>query len=322
VLNPAALALVVAGLAGIATPAWWAGSAGLLPFVLVAGVLVVRRLRRYAFVGVYLLVGGGLNLASSVAAGEAVPAAAWAVVASSPVLFLAAFMLTEPLTTPPRRWQALTVAAVVGVLDGVAFSVGPLHSSPELALLAGNALAFVFGQRRGVRLRVLRREPVGADTVELVLAPRAPLAFRPGQYLELCLPHPRPDARGTRRMFSIVSPPARADEIAVAMRLPERPSSFKRAVAELEPGRVLTATGVHGDFTPPADPDTPVLWVAGGIGITPFASMAAAGAARDAVLAYRVPDADDVPYAEVFEKAGTTVLLFAPAPPAAPPRGW
>ncbi|MFL1382349.1 hypothetical protein ACJOT4_33795, partial [Nocardiopsis sp. frass4] len=46
VLNPAALALVVAGLAGIATPAWWAGSAGLLPFVLVAGVLVVRRLRR------------------------------------------------------------------------------------------------------------------------------------------------------------------------------------------------------------------------------------------------------------------------------------
>ena len=39
-------------------------------------------------------------------------------VLQSPFLFLGAFMLSEPLTLPPRRWQQFSVAALVGVLAG------------------------------------------------------------------------------------------------------------------------------------------------------------------------------------------------------------
>lgn len=314
VLNPAAFALVVVGVAGIASPSWWVGSASLLPLVAVAGYLVVRRLGAFSFVGVFLLVSGGINLYTTVASGVPPAEAAWTALASSPLLFLAAFMLTEPLTTPPRWWQRVAVAATVGVLDGVVFTFGPVYSSPELALLAGNLLAFVFGQRHGVRLRLLSRHEPAPGTVELVLSASRPLRFEAGQYLELSLPHARPDSRGTRRMFSIASPPGNPDEISLAMRLPENPSSFKRAVTDLEPGRELHATGISGDFVLPSDPAAPVLMVAGGIGVTPFASMAAAQPGRDAVLVHCVSDPADLTHTEVFTKAGTRVVVVCPDP--------
>ncbi|GAA1074209.1 FAD-dependent oxidoreductase [Nocardiopsis metallicus] len=314
VFNPAAFALVVVGVAGIASPSWWVGSASLLPLVAVAAYLVVRRLGVFPFVGVFLLVSGGINLYTTAASGIPVVEAAWTVLASSPLLFLAAFMLTEPLTTPPRWWQRGAVAATVGVLDGVVFTFGPVYSSPELALLAGNLLAFAFGQRHGVRLRLLSRHEPAPGTVELVLSASRPLRFEAGQYLELSLPHARPDSRGTRRMFSIASPPGNPDEISLAMRLPENPSSFKRAVTTLEPGQELHATGISGDFVLPSDPAAPVLMVAGGIGVTPFASMAAEQPGRDAVLVHCVNDPADLTHTEVFSKAGTRVVIVCPDP--------
>ncbi|NKF15410.1 flavodoxin reductase, partial [Rhizobium sp. BUS002] len=63
----------------------------------------------------------------------------------SPFLFLGAFMLSEPLTLPPRRWQQFSVAALVGVLAGWPIAVGGLFTlGQERALLIGNLLAFAF----------------------------------------------------------------------------------------------------------------------------------------------------------------------------------
>ena len=38
---------------------------------------------------------------------------------------------------PPRRWQQLVVATVVALLFTIPFNIGPLYSSPLLALLVG-----------------------------------------------------------------------------------------------------------------------------------------------------------------------------------------
>jgi len=58
------------------------------------------------------------------------------------VLFFVGFMLADPLTLPPRRWQQLRLAAVVGLLFAIPYNLGFIANCPELALLAGNALAF------------------------------------------------------------------------------------------------------------------------------------------------------------------------------------
>ena len=109
--------------------------------------------------------------------------------AQSPVLFFVGFMLTEPLTLPPRRWQQLVLAAVVGVLFATPFNFGFVANSPELALLAGNLLAFLAGQRGSVRLLFSHSRRLTPTTTEFVFQPRsAPSVTHPGQYLELDLP--------------------------------------------------------------------------------------------------------------------------------------
>ena len=79
-------------------------------------------------------------------------------------------MLTEPLTLPPRRWQQLALAAVVGALF-VPYNLGFVANSPELALLAGNAVAFAVGQRGGVRLAFVASRPTHAHDDGIQLPP-------------------------------------------------------------------------------------------------------------------------------------------------------
>jgi ferredoxin-NADP reductase len=50
-------------------------------------------------------------------------------------------------------------------------------------------------------------------------------------------------------------------------------STYKKALALVEPGQELAVTGVWGDFVLPARASAPVLMVAAGIGVTPFASQ-------------------------------------------------
>jgi ferredoxin-NADP reductase len=245
---------------------------------------------------------------------------------SYPILFLAGVMLTEPLTLPPRRWQQLLEAVVVAAVLAVPYAVGPLHSTPEVALVVGNLLAFAFGQRGAVRLTLTRQTRLTPRTLELAFRSDRPLRFLPGQWIELTVPHPRPDARGTRRVFSVSSAPA-ADELTVALTVPEKASTFKRALAALPVGTRLRATGLGGDFVLPADPARPLLLVAGGIGVTPFASqlaaLAAAGEQRDVVLVHAVADHADLAYAGPARAAGARVLVLSPDPARdGLPDGW
>src|SRR5690606_36590573 len=103
--------------------------------------------------------------------------------------------------------------------------------------------------------------------------------------------HSKTDARGWRRVYSIASAPG--GHVRFGVRLPERSSTFKRAMLSLEPGAKVTATSVGGDFVLPGD-DSPVLLVAGGIGITPYVSHLAASTGRDVALVYAISTPDDL----------------------------
>lgn len=341
IFNPAAAGvvatLIVAELADVPIAdrllsTWWVASEPLLPFVAVAALVVLRRTRRLG-VGVTFVVAGAAFLMIGLAsAGTGTVEALRLALTSYPLVFLGGFMLSEPLTLPPRRWQQVLIAVLAGfvfswpVFSG-AFLSAPLNlwvfdSTQELSLLVANAVAFGFGQRGGIRLQLVRRRELPGGVWAFDFEPLRPVRFVPGQYLELHLPHVRPDRRGVRRVFSIASPPADG-VITVAVRLPEEPSSYKRALVELEPGTVVTATGVAGDFILPADADTPLVLVAGGIGITPFLShLGHEGADRDVVLVYGVPDGNQVAFRDELVDCGVPVVLVSPNAPDALPAGW
>lgn len=318
VANPAAVGAVVVLLTGLSGATWWVATPVLLPFVVLGGALVVRRSGAWDLALPLVVVGAAGTVLRLVGTGTAPGEALWTAVASYPTLFLAAFMASEPLTAPPRRWQRLLIGALVGVLMLLPLRIGPVPMTPEIALVLGNVVAFVFGPRRRLRFVLERRETHPGGVTDLRLRPEAPLRIRPGQYLELSLPGGKQDARGLRRAFSPASAPG--DAVRILTREPARPSAFKRALAAVPVGGTIAGSAVAGDFLPPRDPAAPVIWFAGGVGVTPFLAMAAAEPARDAVLVWRLGPEDDPAWAADVLR-GVRVLVVGPEEVPLP-AGW
>jgi len=324
ILNPAAAGATLIAVLQLPAAGWWVATGALLPFTIVGAFLVLHRTRRLAMGAVFVAVGGTLLVVRLTSGGQDLAGAVSTTLTSYPVIFLAGFMLSEPLTMAPRRWQQLAVAALVGVLFEVPLAIGPVFLSFETALVVGNAVAFLFGQRRGIRLLLAGRRQLTPTAWEFRFQPVRPVGFRPGQYMEVTVPHERPDSRGSRRMFSISSPPARGGPVTFALRMPEPGSSFKRALLELPDGAEVRGMSVGGDFLLPRDPGKPTLMIAGGIGITPFLSQLtaerAAGRDRDAVLVYLVSSVEELAFRD--ELSGERVLLVSPTRPDSLPDTW
>ncbi|WP_181003362.1 MULTISPECIES: FAD-dependent oxidoreductase [unclassified Microbacterium] len=352
ILNPAAVGAAVLTITGLGASAWWVGSPVLAGPVLVLGLFVLIRTERLRVVATFFVIAVGVSVLRlavqsqaaglAVDAGQALQFALW----SSPFLFLGAFMLSEPLTLPPRRWQQLTVAAVVGVLAGWPIPVGSFTLGQERALLIGNLLAFLWAAHHTVRLRLADARMITPSVRQLTFEARRPVRFAAGQYLELEVPHAKADARGTRREFSIVSAPSDAPTVRIAYRVKAGvgavagagagagagtgagagESTYKKALAVASPGVDYAATGVWGDFLLPRNPNAPVLLVAAGIGITPFVSQLrearARGIERDAVLIYVASEASELAFRDELEASGIEVIVFTRDQPRDLPANW
>jgi len=151
--------------------------------------------------------------------------------------------------------------------------------------------------------------------------PEKPVHYTPGQFAEWTLAHKRPDDRGVRRWFTISSSPT--DEfICLTTKLANKDSSsFKRALFDLEPGAELEMSESMGDFVLPKLIQTPLVFVAGGIGITPFHSilswLAATGEARPIRLMYGVNNEDEIIFLNTFDKVGVKPTIVVSQPSAA-----
>lgn len=98
--------------------------------------------------------------------------------------------------------------------------------------------------------------------------------FIAGQYLEMTLDIINVDERGSSRWFSISSPP-NEPVLTITTKIVEKPSSFKKALIGLKNGSLVEISQAMGDFVLPLDDTRSVIFVAGGIGITPFMSILA-----------------------------------------------
>ena len=96
--------------------------------------------------------------------------------------------------------------------------------------------------------------------------------FKPGQYFFVTLPDVgHQDEKGLRRHISVVTSPNDKGVLGFATRM--RDTAFKRTLAELEVGSAVDVEAPKGNFLLPDDTSRPLVFVAGGIGITVFRSM-------------------------------------------------
>ena len=116
-----------------------------------------------------------------------------------------------------------------------------------------------------------RKETVAEGTMAFHFAKPAGFEFKAGQSMNVSLVDPpETDAKGDRRTFSIVSAP-HEDELVIATRM--RDTAFKRVLRAMPAGGRVGLRGPAGMFTlDPAD-SRPAVFLAGGIGVTPFVSM-------------------------------------------------
>lgn len=103
--------------------------------------------------------------------------------------------------------------------------------------------------------------------------PEHKLDYTAGQYIEMTLPHDSPDDRGLKRWFTLSSSPTE-DMLAITTKFAgDTASTFKRKLFSLEPGTEIQISEPMGDFVLPKDTTLPLVFVAGGIGVTPMRSM-------------------------------------------------
>lgn len=119
--------------------------------------------------------------------------------------------------------------------------------------------------------RLVRSEVVAEGTMAFHFLKPQGFDFRPGQAIDVTLVNPpETDSEGNTRTFSIAS--ARfEDDLMVATRM--RDTAFKRVLGQASAGLEVKVDGPSGSLVLRRKADRPVVFLAGGIGITPFRSI-------------------------------------------------
>jgi ferredoxin-NADP reductase len=114
-------------------------------------------------------------------------------------------------------------------------------------------------------------ETVAEGTMAFHFAKPAGFKFTAGQSMNVSLiDPPETDGKGNARTFSIVSAPYET-ELVIATRM--RDTAFKRVLKSMPSGGRMQLRGPAGKFTLEGADTRPAVFLAGGIGITPFVSM-------------------------------------------------
>ncbi|HEV3008579.1 MAG TPA: FAD-dependent oxidoreductase [Burkholderiales bacterium] len=118
-------------------------------------------------------------------------------------------------------------------------------------------------------MKLAGREQLAEGTLAFRFEKPAGFNFKAGQAVVLEFLDPPPGDGQKRRTFSLVSAPFE-NALVIATRM--RDTAFKRALKALPDGASMRLVGPIGQFTL-ADAARPAVFIAGGIGITPFMSM-------------------------------------------------
>lgn len=119
-------------------------------------------------------------------------------------------------------------------------------------------------------VKLLHREEVAENTLAFHLERPDGFSYKGGQAIDVTLLGPTSELKGQHRIFSLVSAPYESD-LVVATRL--RNSAFKNGLKATKVGDLVQLEGPFGSLALHANRARAAVFIAGGIGITPFVSI-------------------------------------------------
>ncbi len=124
-----------------------------------------------------------------------------------------------------------------------------------------------------MKLRIVEIRTEAKGTKSFFWETEKPINYLPGQYFYFTLPSLKyPDPRGATRHFTLSSSPTEGKLIRVTTRI-RKQSGYKKTMDELKIGSIIEGEGPEGTFILDEKEPFPHVFLAGGIGITPFRSM-------------------------------------------------
>lgn len=316
IFNPAAAGIFLTGILFGQYSSWWVGNVDLLPLVVVGGFLVLRKINRFRMVGVFLgaeiifLIGQGIVMGTG-AVMSPLQSLSF-VFLHTEIIFAAVVMFTEPLTSPKTFPKQAIYAVVTAFFFLPQMTILGFTVNPENALLIGNLIAYLMAPGYKLGLRLKERREIGPNIMSFTFDYPRGFTHKLGQYMEWTIPLRKTDSRGNRRFFSIASSPTEP-ELMIAARFYDGSSAYKRALALMQPGDRIVAGELSGEFVLPKNPSIPLVFIAGGIGITPFRSMikhmSDTDDRRPVVLFYSNYYPEEIVFSDVLKEAEQKIGL-------------
>ena len=168
------------------------------------------------------------------------------------------------------------------------------------------------------KINLVKTEEVNYNVQTFWFKPESKLDYTAGQFIEMFLPHDNPDERGIKHWFTLSSSPTDEMISITTKNFGDKASSFKKTLFGLKPGAEIKIVEPMGDFVLPKDTSIPLVFVAGGIGLTPYHSiikyLKATGEKRQIQMLLAFNEPRDIIFEDLFRDYSHDVKVIVSQP--------
>lgn len=115
--------------------------------------------------------------------------------------------------------------------------------------------------------KIIKTERLTDNIISFWFQPESKFSYLAGQYTDILMPNCK-----TSHWYTLSSSPTE-ELCCFTTKFVEPLSDFKKELLAFKPGDAITYSDAIGDYVLPKDSSAPILFIAGGIGITPVRSV-------------------------------------------------